>query len=333
MKAPKYPQYLPTVDHTKFPDWEEVPFVDAGSRGTTDKRNLFLPGSKHKPITPRLGEEIDGVQISDLSKEGLDDLALLAAERGVLVFRNQNFKDVGVQKQLDTVRHFGRLHIHPVSGSFHPYPAGIPEMHVVFKDPNSTAPIKPEETQSVSSVVWHADHTAERQPPGVTFFVALEVPPSGGDTLFVSATEAYNILSDEYKKRLEGLKIVHDNTSMLEYAASKGLPARFSPSTQLHPLVRTHPATGKKFLAAIGAGEGNGQPRYIHGFKREESEATLRLLNDILQRSGDIQARASYEPGTVVVWDNRVVGHSGIQDFQGDRRHFVRISAMAEVPV
>ncbi|OCF34517.1 hypothetical protein I317_03645 [Kwoniella heveanensis CBS 569] len=328
-EGPQYPQYLPSVDHTTFPDWEEIPYVDAGTRGTPDKRHLFLPGSTHKPLTPRIGEEIRGVQISQLSKEGLDDLALLAAERGVLVFRGQDFKDIGPERQLDTVRHFGRLHIHPTM----PYPEGLPEMHVVYKDPASTAnAIKPNETQSISSVVWHADHTAERQPPGITFFFALEVPSAGGDTLFVSATEAYKLLSDGYKERLEGLKIVHDNTSMIEYAKSRGAPARFNPSKHAHPLIRTHPATGAKIVAAIGAGEGNGQPRYIEGFKREESEATLRLLNDVLQRSGDIQARATYEPGTVVVWDNRVVGHTPVHDFEGERRHFIRIAAMAEKP-
>ncbi|WVQ79203.1 hypothetical protein IAT38_001299 [Cryptococcus sp. DSM 104549] len=327
-EGPQYAQYLPAVEHTTFPDWEEIDYVDPGTRGTADKKHLFGPGSSHKAITPRIGEEIKGVQISQLSKEGLDDLALLAAERGVLVFRGQDFKDIGVERQLDTVRHFGRLHIHPTM----PYPAGIPEMHVVYKDPQAAGAIKPSDLQSVSSIVWHADHTAEKQPPGYTFFFALEVPSSGGDTLFVSATEAYKQLSEGYRNSLEGLKIVHDNTGMLEYAKANGLPARFNPSRQLHPLIRTHPATGAKIVAAIGAGEGNGQPRFIDGFKREESEATLRLLNDVLQRSGDIQARVSYEPGTVVVWDNRAVGHTPVHDHQGERRHFIRISAMAETP-
>ncbi|WWC97352.1 hypothetical protein V866_004231 [Kwoniella sp. B9012] len=329
--GPRYPQYLPSVEHATFPDWEEINYVDPGTRGTADKRHLFLPGSKHKAITPRIGEEIRGVQLSQLTKEGLDDLALLAAERGVVIFRDQDFKDIGVEKQLETARHFGRLHIHPTM----PYPKGIPEMHVVYKDPaaaNRFSAIKPSDLQSVSSVVWHSDHTAEQQPPGYTFFVALEVPETGGDTLFVSATEAYKQLSDGYKQTLEGLKIVHDNTSMIEYAKSKGLPARFSPQKRSHPLIRTHPATGEKILWAIGAGEGNGMPRYIEGFKKEESDSTLRLLNDVLQRSGDIQMRATYEPGTVVVWDNRAVGHTPVHDHKGERRHFVRISAMAETP-
>nr|XP_019048464.1 hypothetical protein I302_02236 [Kwoniella bestiolae CBS 10118]OCF27394.1 hypothetical protein I302_02236 [Kwoniella bestiolae CBS 10118] len=321
-EGPRYPQYLPSVEHATFPDWEEVNYVDPGTRGTADKRHLFLPGSKHKNITPRIGEEIRGVQLSQLTKEGLDDLALLAAERGVVIFRDQDFKDIGVKRQLETARHFGRLHIHPVSPS-HLHTSGLPaDGQTDYGN----------DLQSVSSVVWHSDHTAEQQPPGYTFFVALEVPETGGDTLFVSATEAYKQLSDNYKKSLEGLKIVHDNTGMIEYAKSKGLPARFNPQKRSHPLIRTHPATGEKILWAIGAGEGNGMPRYIEGFKREESDATLRLLNDVLQRSGDIQMRASYEPGTVVVWDNRAVGHTPVHDHKGERRHFVRISAMAETP-
>lgn len=83
--AVKYPAYLPVWSHTEFPPWEEVPYHDAGHRATKDKRHLFGKGSTHRQITPAIGEEIHGVQLSKLSKEGLDDLALLAAERGLLI--------------------------------------------------------------------------------------------------------------------------------------------------------------------------------------------------------------------------------------------------------
>ncbi|GFZ51525.1 Alpha-ketoglutarate-dependent sulfonate dioxygenase [Saitozyma sp. JCM 24511] len=323
-----YPAYLPVWEKSKLPDWEAVPYVDPGTRATPDKRNLFVAGSMHREITPAIGEEIWGVQLSQLSKEGLDDLALLAAERGLLIFRDQEFKDIGPERQLDTVRHFGRLHIHPTMG----HPEGYPEMHVVYRDPKDSTIArytKPNEVSSISSVNWHVDHTAEVQPPGITFFFGLEVPPSGGDTLFVSATEAYNRLSDEFKTRLEGLQVVHDNTDMLTHSASLGGPCRFSPQKRNHPLIRTHPVTKQKILSIHQA-----HARRIFGYKKEESEYLFSFLNDVLIKGGDFQTRAHYEPGTVVVWDNRVVAHTATYDFKGDeRRHMVRIAAMADVPV
>ncbi|KAK4686151.1 sulfonate dioxygenase, partial [Tremellales sp. Uapishka_1] len=316
-RAIKYPSYLPVWTKSRFPDWDEIPYVDPGSRGTPDKRHLFHEGAIHRQLTPALGEEIRGVQLSQLSKEGLDDLALLAAERGLLIFRDQDFKDIGHERQLNTTMG---------------HPEGVPEMHVVYRDPKDSTIArytKPNEVSKISSVAWHADHTAEIQPPGITFFFALETPESGGDTLFASTTEAYDRLSDEFKKRLEGLQVVHDNTDMLDHSASLGGPRRFSPQKRLHPLVRIHPVTGKKILSIHQA-----HARRIFGYKQEESDNLFNFLNDILIRSGDLQARAHYEPGTVVVWDNRVVVHTATYDFKGDEvRHVVRIAAMAETPV
>nr|XP_019048344.1 hypothetical protein I302_02115 [Kwoniella bestiolae CBS 10118]OCF27274.1 hypothetical protein I302_02115 [Kwoniella bestiolae CBS 10118] len=331
-KGPKYPAYLPVWDKTKFPDWEEVPYVDPGSRATSDKRNLFLPGSTHRQITPAIGEEIEGVQLSQLDSKGLDDLALLAAERGLLVFRKQDFKDIGPEKQLEIVRHFGRLHIHPVTHHLGSVSLTlVNQMHVVYRDPKDSTIsryVKPNEVQKISSVSWHADHVAEIQPPGITFFFALEAPPAGGDTIFASATEAYNRLSDEFKKRLEGLLVVHTNKDMLAHSEASGGPVRFSPKETLHPLVRTHPVTGEKILAIHG-----GHATRIYGYKQEESDYLFNFLLDVLAKGHDFQTRVHYEEGTVAVWDNRTVIHSALYDFKGDeRRHVVRIAAMADKP-
>nr|XP_019014144.1 uncharacterized protein I206_00226 [Kwoniella pini CBS 10737]OCF52925.1 hypothetical protein I206_00226 [Kwoniella pini CBS 10737] len=295
--GPKYPAYLPVWDKTKFPDWEEIPHIDPGSRATKEKKNLFVSGSTHREITPAIGEEIEGVQLSQLTPEGLDDLALLAAERGLLVFRKQDFKDIGPEKQLEIVRHFGRLHIHPTMG----HPEGYPEMHVVYRDPKDSTIsryVKSNEVQKISSVQWHADHVAEIQPPGITFFFALEAPPSGGDTIFASATEAYNRLSDEFKKRLEGLSVVHTNKGMLEHSEASGGPVRFTPRETLHPLVRTHPVTGEKILAIHG-----GHATRIYGYKQEESDYLFNFLLDVLAKGHDFQTRVHYQEGTVAVWD------------------------------
>ncbi|GAA6031467.1 hypothetical protein JCM8097_006471 [Rhodosporidiobolus ruineniae] len=324
----RYADYLPVWEKQQFPPVEVIePYLDPGSRADPSYSRLLLPGTTASELTPALGIEIKGVQLTDLSPEGLDDLALLAAERGLVIFRGQNFKDAGIPRQLEIVEHYGKLHIHPTMG----HPRSTPCMHVVYRDPKDSTIaryIKPNEVSKISSVQWHVDHSAERQPPGITFFFALTTPPSGGDTLFVSQTEAYERLSDEFKKRLSGLKVVHSNADMLQHSASQGGPARFPPLETLHPLVRTHPVTGKKSLSIHAA-----QARRIHGYKQEESDYLYNFLNDVLVKSGDIQARVKYEEGTVVVWDNRVVAHTATYDFKGDeRRHVVRIAAHAETP-
>ena len=102
-------------------------------------------------------------------------MALLAAERGVLVFRDQDFKDIGPDAQRDVVRHFGRLHIHPTMG----HPPGYPEMHVVYRDPKDETQkryVIPGELERFTSTDWHLDHSSEIQPPGMTFFWNLETP-------------------------------------------------------------------------------------------------------------------------------------------------------------
>ncbi|ORY25434.1 hypothetical protein BCR39DRAFT_544078 [Naematelia encephala] len=327
----KYPRYLPVWEKSQTaPALEEdKDYVDPGTRGTPDKRHLLIPGTTIKSLTPNFGSEIKGVQLSALTKEGLDDLALLTAERGVLVFRDQDFKNIPIEQQAETVRHFGRLHVHPTEA----HPEGYPSFRVVYRDPGDNTVTKnlrygnPNKVDTVTSTLFHVDHSAEIQPPGITFFWALETPESGGDTIFSSQIAAYEALSDDFKKRLEGLEVVHDNSAQINNSKRAGGPVRFEPVIVNHPLVRTHPVTGKKSI-------------YIHGFsqrivgwKKEESDYLLQFLHDVIVKSVDFQVRASYDDNTVVVWDNRISSHSAIVDWQThERRHMIRCAAHADRP-
>ncbi|RXW17375.1 hypothetical protein EST38_g8481 [Candolleomyces aberdarensis] len=130
--GPSYPAYLPTFDVSeKFPPLELFEHSDPGLRANPAKPNLLNENAKLKHISPYLGTEIRGVQISQLSKEGLDELALLTAERKVLVFRDQDFKDIGIERQIEIAKYFGPIHRHPTSGNV----KGYPEFHVVYRDP------------------------------------------------------------------------------------------------------------------------------------------------------------------------------------------------------
>jgi sulfonate dioxygenase len=176
--------------------------------------------------------------------------------------------------------------------------------------------------------------TYEINPPSTTFLFILDLPtkdgiPSGGDTLFLSQVEAYERLSPSFQAFLSTLSAVHSGYEQAADAQSAGGHVRRAPVSNIHPVVRVHPVTGKKSLFV------NEQfTRYIVGFKKEESDAILKFLFDHVAKSADLQVRVKWEWGTVVVWDNRVTAHSALHDFEGsERRHAVRITPRAERPI
>lgn len=115
----KYKHYLPVHDETTtFPPTEPFEFVDRGVKADKAKPNLLgANGVIATKLTPRIGTEISGVQLSQLNDAQKNELALLIAERGVVVFRGQDFKDIGVEKQKEFGSYFGRLHVHVSSMS------------------------------------------------------------------------------------------------------------------------------------------------------------------------------------------------------------------------
>jgi len=326
--GPSYPFYYPYFDVSeKFPPTQLFEHVDPGSRADPKKPHLLVPGTSVKQISPYIGSEVTGpVQIADLSPEGLDELALLVAERKVVVFRDQTFKDLSPERQIEIARHFGPIQRHPTSGNV----KGYPEFHVVYRDGDNNRFKEYFGGDRASNVQWHSDVSYELQPPGTTFFWVLDQPENGGgDTLFLSQVEAYKRLSPEFQKRLEGLKAVHSAVQQAEYSAKRGGPVRREAVESEHPVVRKHPVTGEKALYV-----NRGFTRRIVGFKQEESEYLLNFLFDHIAKGSDFQIRASYTPGTVVVWDNRVTTHSATNDFpEVLRRHAVRLTPQAEVPI
>ena len=181
---------------------------------------------------------------------------------------------------------------------------------------------------TTSTVAWHADVTYENQPPGSTFLYVLDTPDQGGDTLFSNQVEAYNRLSPEFQKRLHGLTAEHSGVEQANNSRARGGIVRREPVKSIHPVVRTHPATGEKALFV------NPQfTRRIIGYKQEESEYLLKFLYDHIALGQDFQLRLRWTPRTVVVWDNRVTTHSATLDWNnGRRRHLARITPQAERP-
>ncbi|ROT42521.1 TauD-domain-containing protein [Sodiomyces alkalinus F11] len=320
----KYPDYLPTWNpEQKYPPLEPFEHYDHGKDANPSFPNLLPEGAQVNHLTPTTGTEVRGIQLSSLSNAGKDELARFVAERKVVVFRNQDFADLPIDKALEYGSYFGRHHIHPTSGS----PEGFPEIHLVHRAAGDTSAQKFFETRT-SSVAWHSDVSYEVQPPGTTFLYILDKPSTGGDTLFANAVEAYNRLSPLLKERLHGLYAVHSGIEQVEASVSKGSIKRREPVQNVHPVVRTHPVTGEKALFV------NPQfTRQIVGLKTEESDAILKFLYEHIAWGADFQARVKWEEGTVVVWDNRVTQHSALVDWHtGDRRHLARITPQAERP-
>ncbi|KAI0031599.1 hypothetical protein K488DRAFT_86672 [Vararia minispora EC-137] len=325
-QGPRYPRYYPVFKlDEKWPPLQVFDHKDPGARADPTKPHLLTGNVKEHILSPFIGSEIHGVQLSQLSPEGLDELALHVAQRKVVVLRDQDFKDIGPERQVEIASHFGPIHRHPTSGNIE----GFPEFHVVYRDANHNRFFDRRVKERANHTSWHSDVSYEKQPPGTTFFFMLEQPPLGGDTIFSSQVEAYNRLSDEFKKRLEGLRAVHSAVEQADYSRRENGPVRREPVETEHPLVRVHPVTGEKALYI-----NQGFTRRIVGFKVEESEYLLNFLFDHISKGADFHIRASYEPGTVVLWDNRLTVHSATPDFSHqERRHAVRLTPQAERPI
>ena len=272
------------------------------------------------------------------------------AKRKVVAFRDQDFASLPISEALEYGSFFGRHHIHPTSGS----PEGHPEIHLIHRSAGDTSVGETLFSQRTSSVAWHSDITYEEQPPGTTFLYALDVPSTGGDTLFANAVEAYERLSEPFKQRLHGLKAVHSGIEQVNASLKRGSIKRREPVANEHPIVRTHPVTGEKALyvnpqckwdlpatTSLGEDQRNARmtdmrnivTRNIVGLKKEESDYLLKFLYEHIAWGADFHVRVRWERGTVVVWDNRVTQHSALVDWRnGERRHIARITPQAERP-
>ncbi|CAG99687.1 TauD/TfdA dioxygenase family protein [Kluyveromyces lactis] len=327
-KQAKYKDYLPSWDpNEKFPPHSFVKYEDPALKANPKFPHLLTSGVEISPITPKLGSEIRGLQLSELDNAGKDELALLTAERGVLIFRDQDFVDRGPGYIEEYGKYFGELHVHHAS----PAPEGHPYIHVVYKN------VKTEDydkffEQTLTSVYFHTDITFELQPSGYTFFAVLDAPQSGGDTLFGDAIEIFDRLSPSLQEYLSGLHAVHalpPNGDAFSPDPTKRI-SRHEIYDVIHPVVRVHPVLKKKVLNINKV-----FTRKIVELKKPESDALLAFLYQVIDNAHDAQVRANWKPGTVVVWDNRRLYHAGVYDFDASEstRHHVRVTPLAERPV
>ncbi|KIK70430.1 hypothetical protein GYMLUDRAFT_273011 [Collybiopsis luxurians FD-317 M1] len=324
----RYSHLLPVFTQDRYPPLTPFEHVDPGHRALSHPNpRSFLDNASIIELTPNLGTEVHGVNLRTLSSDQRDQLALLVARRGLVVFRDQqDFIDAGPDFYLEWGSYFGRNHIHPASG----HPSGYPEVHLVYRDENSSFNF--EIADSITSTFWHSDVSYELQPPGLTTFFLLSQPSTGGDTLFTSQVSTLKKLSPQFVGFLKTLKAVHSGIEQANYSRTgkRGGIVRREPVEHVHPVVRKHPVTGEEALYV------NRQfTRRILGLKKEESETLLKFLFDHIDKGADLQARLHWTPNTVVLWDNRITAHSAIVDYgeSKERRHGARITPQAERPI
>lgn len=324
----KFPDFLPTWNpNQKFPPLNFFEHTDKGTLGDANYKNLLRYTEENfqlKKITPKFGTELRGVQMSQFDDAAKNDLALLVAQRGVVVLRDQDFASKGPDFACNFGRYFGPLHIHPTLGT----PEGYPELHVTFR-----GALKRELEQAFATrnnnIGWHSDVSYELNPPLITFFSVLQGPESGGDTIFADCVEAYKRLSPQMQTMLEGLHVLHTLAEQAHANQLAGGVSRREAVSNIHPLVRTHPVTGEKYLF-LNREFG----RKIIELKKEELDNLLEFLFRHVEQAHDLQLRALWEPNTVVLWDNRRTVHLAVIDWDTPVvRHAFRISPQGERPV
>ena len=259
-------------------------------------------------MTPAIGAEIRGVDLrKPLSTAERDRIHEVWLDHQVIFFRDQ---DLSLDEHIEFGRQFGELHVHPnVPG--HP---DHDEVLVIHAD---------EKSKYVAGQGWHSDVSCELEPPKGSILRLTEVPASGGgDTLFASMYRAYETLSEPWQEFLCGLTAVHDST---------GRPGhRLGDKDEMpqaeHPVVRTHPETGRRALYV-----NSGFTARINNMSRSESRATLEFLYRHIERP-DLQCRFRWEPHSIAMWDNRCVQHLATWDYFPEVRHGYRVALRGDRP-
>ncbi|KAH8596119.1 hypothetical protein B0O99DRAFT_593956 [Bisporella sp. PMI_857] len=316
-----YDDLKPSFPDKHWPALEEVPYIDKGHLGDPSFKNLLASATDIFDYNPKVGTEIHGVDLANLSDAAKNDLALLIATRGVVFFRNQ--KNLTVDKQRELGAYFGSLHKHATTAV--PARGDLDDVHVVYTDEKS----KDQRALFTPTFLWHADVTYEVQPPSYTSLKVLTGPPrgGGGDTLWSSQYAAYDILSAPMQKYLESLTALHSSEMQASDTRALGRTVRREAVITEHPLVRSHPVTGWKSLFF-----NPGFVTKIVGIPKIESDVIISYLNEVVSTTQEFHVRFQWGKDDVAFWDNRVTNHSASYGFAPHRRHAVRVCCQAERP-
>ena len=272
----------------------------------------LTPGSyahfQPRPLSPTIGAELIGVDLAG----PIDDSLIAEVRRALLEYKVVFFRDQKIDRvqHIEFARRFGELEIHPATRP----DAEHPEVLRIEHGPQSRG----------TENNWHSDVTWRERPSLGSILRALEVPAVGGDTLFA---DMYDKLSPEMQRFVCGLTAVHDIARV--FASKLGrraeeLHEKFPP--QEHPVVRTHPETGRRLLYVNVAFTDR-----IKGLTAKESDWLLQHLY-ATAANADIQCRFRWEPGSLAFWDNRACQHFAVSDYFPQRRVMERVTIAGDRP-
>jgi taurine dioxygenase len=261
-----------------------------------------------RKLTPTIGAEILDIDLSrPLSKPVVAAVRQALLDNLVIFFREQTLTP---EQHIAFARQFGKIYIHPsVKGNV----PGYPELMEMRADENSQ--------KGAVAEVWHADSTADANPPWGSILYMYEVPANGGgDTLFANMYAAYEALSEPVKRMLDGLKAVHSSQHLYKGNPNAAAIRQEQPPSTEHPVVKTHPETGRKLLFV--------NPVYcshIVGLSDLESETILQMLYRHIENPV-FHCRFKWRPRSIAFWDNRAAQHRAIWDFYPLRRRAQRVT-------
>jgi taurine dioxygenase len=252
------------------------------------------------PSGAALGAEIQNVKLSSLSDQVFDQIQRAWLEHLVVLFRGQQ---LALEDLIAFSRRFGELDWAPVQETGRRFVEGHPEIYVVSNVVENGVPIG---SLGAGEAVWHTDMSYLEHPPKASMLYAVEIPPAGGDTHFCNMYLAYESLPEALQRRVSGLALKHDATYNSGGYVRQGSAATDDPVTSsgvYHPVVVTHPETGRRALYL-----GRRRNAYIGGLPLAESEELLDELWSYAARPG-IAWSHQWRPGDVVLWDNRCTMH------------------------
>lgn len=266
-----------------------------------------------RPVAGALGAEIHGVDLSDeVPGEQFAEIRRAFGDHGVIFFRDQALKP---EQHIAFAERWAPIDVN----RFFTHVDGYPQIAQVLKEPD--------QRDNIGSG-WHTDHSYDVEPAMGSILYALEVPESGGDTMFSSMYRAYETLSDGLKSVLEGLKARHSSRHVFGAARARrgddtvGRITNPHLATQdaVHPVVIRHPETGRKALYV--------NPGFTLGFDGWTDEESRPLLDHLYTHASrpDFTCRFRWEPGSIAFWDNRATWHRALNDYPGQRRLMHRVT-------
>jgi taurine dioxygenase len=266
------------------------------------------------PVTRVIGVEVNGVDMTKPIPEAqVEDLTQALANHNVLFFRDQ--PELTATQQIDFARNFGPLHLHPAAARNDEHP----ELFVIHTHGESFVN---------NGADWHTDVSCDVEPPLGTLLQIHRTPSSGGDTLFANMYAAYEALSDRMKAYLSGCMALHESERAYRGRyKDKGIDdtGKTFPST-LHPVVRTHPVSGRQALYVNGTFTSK-----ILDMPIEESNAILTYLYQHMARP-EFQVRFPWRENSIAFWDNRSTQHLAMWDYWPDERYGHRVTVKGDAP-